>query len=279
MSISDESPPNASSFPSHHQTKLGAGFTLIEMIVVIAVIGVLMSLLLPALSGARNRAHASACQSNLRQFALAFQMYAQDHQDAILPNRDGEAIPLGETWVEGWLGLPGPDATNTQHLRRSLLGPYLGGPELWRCPAPRDPTVIGIRQGRVRTLSLNAFMGSPVEVAHATTYQRVGDIVRPSPAEALVFVDERIDTINDASFGLQWNFEEKQPGNWVLRDKPSAEHGTGANLTFADGHVKLRKWRDQRTVGAPRDDSPSPGNQDVLWIQRRATWREPAEER
>ncbi|MBX3745262.1 MAG: prepilin-type N-terminal cleavage/methylation domain-containing protein [Verrucomicrobiae bacterium] len=248
-----------------------SAFTVIELLVVIAVIGVLTGMLLPALSVAKGRAKTAACQSNLRQFALAFQMYADDHGDAVLPNRDGEGIPLGETWVEGWLGLPGRDATNTLLLRRSLVGPYLGGPELWRCPAPRDPTVIGIRQGRVRTLSLNAFMGSPVEVPHATTYRRVGDIVRPGPAEALVFVDERIETVNDASFGLQWNFEEEQPGRWVLRDKPSAEHGGGANVTFADGHVEHRRWRDRRTVSAPRDDAPSPGNADVLW--RTCIWR------
>lgn len=56
-------------------------FTLIELLVVIAIIAVLMAVLTPALNKARNQAQGSACQGNLRNFAYAIHMYAQDNDD------------------------------------------------------------------------------------------------------------------------------------------------------------------------------------------------------
>ena len=253
-------------------------FTLIELLVVIAIIGVLAGLLLPALSAAKSRAQATRCTANFQQFALALQLYAQDHDDALPPNADGQAEALGAKWVEGWLGLPGPDCTNTLYLQRSLLASYLGGAvAVWHCPSARPVSVAGVTQPRVRTLSLNCFLGSPVESPAVVTYRRLGDLTRPSPSEVFTFIDERAETINDGSFALQWDFAADQPGAWVLRDKPGARHWQGAVLAFADGHLETHRWGDARTLNPPRDDAPLPGNRDLLWLQAHATWR-PTEE-
>ena len=59
------------------------GFTLIELLIVIAIIALLAGLLLPALSGARQRALSAVCMSQMHQLQIAFQMYAHDNQDVV----------------------------------------------------------------------------------------------------------------------------------------------------------------------------------------------------
>jgi prepilin-type N-terminal cleavage/methylation domain-containing protein/prepilin-type processing-associated H-X9-DG protein len=68
-------------------TRMGRkqGFTLVELLVVVTIIGILISLLLPAIAGAINMVRNLECQSNLKQIALAALTYSTDNQGAILP--------------------------------------------------------------------------------------------------------------------------------------------------------------------------------------------------
>lgn len=253
-------------------------FTLIELLAAIAVLLILAAMLLPAAGAARGRADKIACLSNLRQFGVALQLYAGEWAENLPPNMDGRDASSGKTWVEGWLGLPGPDRTNTMYLQRSLLAPYLGGQaRIWRCPAS-EPVLSGdATQIQVRTVSLNCFVGTPIHSPAAATYQKISQFVQLPPSKALSFIDEWAQTINDGSFAMQWGFKIRQPETWQLRDKPTASHNNGANLVFIDGHVETRRWVDKRTIDPPRDDAPMPGSPDVFWLQERATFRGPAE--
>ena len=67
------------------------GFTLIELLVVIAIIGVLASLLFPAISKARSRAVATHCQSNLRQLEMMVQLYVD--REEVFPPSTGPDFP------------------------------------------------------------------------------------------------------------------------------------------------------------------------------------------
>jgi prepilin-type N-terminal cleavage/methylation domain-containing protein len=96
----------------------GKGFTLIELLVVVAVIGILMSIMLPVFARAREKAKQAQCLSNIRQIGQAFWMYAADYDDR-----------LPKEWNPDLGGNGGFD---------EALDPYLGSRKLWLCPS--NPT-------------------------------------------------------------------------------------------------------------------------------------------
>ena len=103
-------------------------FTLIEMLVVIAIIAILASLLLPGLARAKGKSQQTSCLSNLHQIGLGFSMYLDDSRDRF-PDRRDLKTSLGYMPWTTW-----PTSDPRGGWLPNVIGSYLQGDHVWLCP-------------------------------------------------------------------------------------------------------------------------------------------------
>lgn len=244
-----------------------------ELLVVVAIMGILAALLLPALNFAREYGRRAACLSNLRQLTLAWVMYADDH-NGWLPGADvGYNLP---SWIEVTLGpeeiCPLDSSTSLtvweQVIKDGQLWPYINELNIYRCANGEI--------GHLVTYAIADEMnGAPTDskegpgdpdnfpefATEGIKFRKIGWITGEAASTRMVFVDE-----GRAGCG-SWSVLFASEAWW---DPPPLRHGNGGTFSFADGHAEYWKWQDPRTLEITWDDHGvlQENNPDLLRIQR-----------
>ncbi|UCC69132.1 MAG: type II secretion system protein [Armatimonadota bacterium] len=123
-------------------TRRHKGFTLIELLVVIAIIGILAAMVFPVFARARESARKAVCLSNVKNLALAMQMYLADNNDTLPPDEHREEV------IEYFEAAPGgadPDECELYAWRDAnpylrwpvILDEYVKNRDVWNCPSAK----------------------------------------------------------------------------------------------------------------------------------------------
>jgi prepilin-type N-terminal cleavage/methylation domain-containing protein/prepilin-type processing-associated H-X9-DG protein len=253
------------------------GFTLVELLVVLATVGLLAALLLPVLASSKAKARGLFCQNNNKQLVTGWLMYADDHAQWLAYNLAGADAETNLNWAAGVLDWElTPDNTNFVQLSESALGAYVAQVStLYRCPS--DSEVSGLQQAagwgsRVRSYSMNASVGDAGDLTSSGVNTNNPSYVQffklttvPVPSRIFVFLDEHPDSISDGYFVNRSYYPE-----WMRL--PASWHNGGATFSFADGHTEAHLWQCVSTMpptapdatGLPIDVSNNP--LDFNWV-------------
>jgi len=213
-----------------HRRAAGA-FTLLELLVVVAMLAVLSGLLLTALGRGRQTAQRVFCVSNLRQLGLATQMYWDENGGNAFRYR-GAFTNGGDVYWFGWLAR-GSEGQRAFDATAGALYPYLGGRGVELCPA------LNYRLARFKLKATGAAYGygynlelSPPASQPPVNMQRLARL-----ATLAVLADAaQVNTFQPPASPDAPRLEEFY---YVAQTEPTAHfrHQGKANVGFADGHV------------------------------------------
>ena len=258
-------------------------FTLIELLVVISVIALIISILLPALRGARLASQHTVCKSNIRQIGIAVRLYAYDYQDRVWPvsvDAGTNFPPNGAAWAR----IPEPDGSGGGSVRPGFLYDYVDAvDQIGECPSNRRSTSmsdIGSNMFNGDTpLDFDYTMVANAQGARLDRRTQMGYLVEPdaypnwtlpplTPPEETrmrrfswlaIFIEEHT---------VFWN-EQYMDGLWSNADQFETRHAGGANVAFVEGHVE--------TFKPPRGNLErimEPGDLDTndIYVRARGQW-------
>jgi len=188
-----------------HQKK----FTLIELLVVVAIIGILASLLLPALGSARKKALQASCLSKIKQYSIASLMYADDYDDMI-PHSTINSLAPWDQWydrlkVTGYIS----DVDNLKNLS---------------CPSASEISN-----------HWSSGFGPNSKIGWRDTVSEPVAITSTHPSETVLMMD----TLNNGNFSTVAFYQTNSASLLVTSETTRiTRHSNKANTFFLDGHAQ-----------------------------------------
>jgi prepilin-type N-terminal cleavage/methylation domain-containing protein/prepilin-type processing-associated H-X9-DG protein len=233
------------------------GFTLIELLVVVAIIGVLVSILLPALSRARQHARSVLCESNLRTLSLAAYMYAESNR--------GWLPEFG--YMHG-----GGEARAAYAWINTMAKEYGENRNVLRCPADQSPhwTRPLKPDGPLRRTSYatNFYVAaggidSPLHWRDGHGYNRLDWIKRPAATILFVELAETgnyalADHVHPEGWETFYPYERREAGKQVMLER----HAGRANYGLLDGHGERFAFEETYAI----DPATIQPDEEVIWL-------------
>jgi len=244
-------------------------FTLIELLIVIAIIALLAAILFPVFSRARENARRSSCASNLKQIALGMMQYTQDYDERFAIDR----YPTTSSVV---VGTGAPYAGSCSSLSTScvrpywldLLAPYLKSAQIFNDPSSDNdyfdgctflagPSMLaggagktcvqnlpslnkpwqyaGLNELAIDTVGGKHSYRDGIHYGYASEFAPAAIGTSPAMLSEVAYPSEIL------LFAEATNFMVTRPSGRYCGNL-AARHFEGVNVAFADGHVKWIKW-------------------------------------
>ncbi len=203
-------------------------FTLIEMLIVIAIIGILSTILLPALTIARESARRGTCLSNLKQIGFAMINYANEFNNFPRINTATNNFPdifdleSGNALVTYGIPLAGPDIL------------------IWKCPSSRDFPV-GINAGEIKLYGMDGTIGKPNYAIMTNWIEETeyNECHSPGLSPTNVSKDKTGPIVGDNINGWTGRKNYETPNKQINGPHcTSSGDAIGGHQVFSDGHGK-----------------------------------------